>query len=150
HVYFRSVPSFPTRRSSDLDGSHIAFASDRYGNFDIYAMDADGGSAQRLTHHSAKDIPYAFSNDDEQVLFGTARKDIYTSVRFPNRSLFMKLYSVPAEGGRSVMLNSAGTEYVDLSGNGETILFQNRKGYESPERKHERASVTPDIWTYNL
>ena len=31
------------------DGSRIAFASDRYGNFDVYIMDALGGQAERLT-----------------------------------------------------------------------------------------------------
>lgn len=132
------------------DGSKIAFAADRHGNFDVYVMSAEGGRADRLTYHSARDIPYAFSNDDQNVLFGTARNDIYTSVRFPNRSLFMKLYRVPVNGGRSVMLNSAGTEYISMSSDGSTMIFQNRKGYESKERKHEHASVTPDIWTYNF
>src|SRR5699024_7674485 len=44
----------------------------------------------------------------------------------------------------------AGMTYMDLSKDGTTVIFQNRKGYESPQRKHEHASVTPDIWTYNL
>ena len=30
------------------DGKQIAFASDRYGNFDVFVMPADGGTAQRL------------------------------------------------------------------------------------------------------
>jgi Tol biopolymer transport system component len=132
------------------DGSKIAFASDQYGDFDVYVMSADGGPAKRLTFNSAKDVPLAFNNDDQNVLFGTARNDIYTSVRFPIPSLFMKLYRVPVKGGRSVMINSAGMDHISLSADGTTIIFQNRKGYESPQRKHEHASVTPDIWTYNL
>ena len=41
------------------DGKQIAFASDRYGNFDVFVMPADGGTAHTLTsppfisHHSA-------------------------------------------------------------------------------------------------
>ena len=35
------------------DGSRIAFASDRYGNFDVFVMPAAGGEATRLTFHSA-------------------------------------------------------------------------------------------------
>ena len=31
------------------DGKQIAFASDRYGNFDVFVMPADGGTAQRPT-----------------------------------------------------------------------------------------------------
>src|SRR5512136_913655 len=30
------------------DGRQIAFASDRYGNFDVFVMPADGGEAKRL------------------------------------------------------------------------------------------------------
>src|SRR5258707_8183542 len=33
------------------DGKQIAFASDRYGNYDIYVINADGGEARRLTFH---------------------------------------------------------------------------------------------------
>jgi Tol biopolymer transport system component len=132
------------------DGSKIAFSSDQYGNFDIYVMNADGGSSKRLTFNSAKDIPLAFSKDGKHVLFGTARNDVYTSVRFPMPSIFMKLYRVPTDGGRSVLMNSAGMTFMNLSKDGSTVIFQNRKGYESPQRKHEHASITPDIWTYNL
>lgn len=132
------------------DGKDIAFASDRHGNFDIYVMPSDGGAAVRLTYNSATDIPYDFSPNDKDVIFGTARNDIYTSVRFPIPSLFMKLYKVPVKGGRSIMLNSAGTQYAHFNKSGNEIIFQDRKGYESEQRKHERASVTRDIWTYNF
>ena len=33
------------------DGSMIAFASDRYGNKDIFVMPATGGATKRLTYH---------------------------------------------------------------------------------------------------
>src|SRR6202008_3952480 len=36
------------------DGKSIAFASDRYGNFDVFVMPAGGGDAKRLTFHSAR------------------------------------------------------------------------------------------------
>ncbi|HKK45069.1 MAG TPA: S41 family peptidase [Balneolaceae bacterium] len=144
------TPSYESYPVWSHDGKQIAFASDRHGNFDVFIMSADGGDAQRLTYNSARDIPSDFSRDDQNVIFGTARKDIYTSVRFPIRSLFMKLYTVPAKGGRSVMINSAGTQYAKYSKDGNEIIFQDRKGYESEQRKHERASVTRDIWTYNF
>ena len=40
------------------DGTKIAFASDRYGNFDVYVMDAMGGPAERLTYHSNNAVSY--------------------------------------------------------------------------------------------
>jgi len=38
------------------DGKHLAFASDRYGNFDVFVMPAEGGTPVRLTANSAADI----------------------------------------------------------------------------------------------
>ena len=35
------------------DGKQIAFASDRFGNTDVFVMPANGGSARRLTTNSA-------------------------------------------------------------------------------------------------
>ncbi len=132
------------------NGKSLAFASDRHGNFDVYVMSSNGGPATRLTYNSATDIPSDFTINDKKIIFGTARNDIYTSVRFPIPALFMKLYSVPVKGGRSIMINSAGTEYARYNHNGSKIIFQDRKGYESEQRKHERASVTRDIWTYDF
>src|ERR1700693_1824971 len=37
------------------DGKKIAFASDRFGNFDVFLIDADGGEPTRLTYNSAAD-----------------------------------------------------------------------------------------------
>src|SRR5579863_9991497 len=36
------------------DGKSIAFASDRYGNFDVFIMPANGGNAVRLTYNSSR------------------------------------------------------------------------------------------------
>ena len=37
------------------DGKNIAFASDRYGNFDVFTLPAIGGESQRLTFHSTNE-----------------------------------------------------------------------------------------------
>jgi Tol biopolymer transport system component len=47
------------------DGKQIAFASDRYGNFDVYAT-RTGGTPTRLTFNSAADYPYDFSPDSKK------------------------------------------------------------------------------------
>lgn len=131
------------------DGKWIAFASDRYGNFDVYIMPSSGGEAKRLTFNSANDYPYDFSPDDKKVLFGTNRNDVYTSARFPQRGIFQKLYEVPATGGRSVMVLSAGSEFARYNKTGDKIIFQDRKGYEDAYRKHHTSAVTRDIWIYD-
>jgi len=131
------------------DGKSIAFASDRYGNFDVFIMPSNGGNATRLTYNSSRDIPTDFSPDNQTVYFITGRYDVATSVRFPLDGYFFKLYQVPAKGGRSLMVNSAGTEHVHFNKTGDKFIFQDRKGYEDEFRKHHTSAVTRDIWIYN-
>ena len=54
------------------DGSKIAFATDRNGNFDIYIVSADGGMAKRVTTNSANETPLAFSPDDNEIYYSAA------------------------------------------------------------------------------
>ena len=131
------------------DGKSIAFASDRYGNLDIFIMPASGGAATRLTYSSNADIPFDFSADNQTVYFGTRRYDVASSIRFPDDYYFTKLYKVAAKGGRSYMVNSAGTEFVHFNKTGDKFIFQDRKGYENPYRKHHTSAVTRDIWVYD-
>ncbi len=132
------------------DGKWVAFASDRYGNFDVFIMPSAGGAATRLTYNSANDVPYDFSADDNYVLFGSGRNDLNTSVRFPQRALFQKLYQVPVKGGRSILLSTAGMDVAHVNSKGTQIVFQDRKGYEDAWRKHHTSSVTRDTWIYDL
>ncbi|MCK7462109.1 MAG: hypothetical protein MZU84_08620 [Sphingobacterium sp.] len=54
----RGRPGFPLTISEAYDyapvwshdGRSVAFASDRYGNFDVFVMPAEGGEARRLTY----------------------------------------------------------------------------------------------------
>ncbi len=131
------------------DGKSIAFASDRYGNFDVFVMPSNGGNATRLTYNSSTDIPFDFSPDNQTVYFGTGRYDVATSIRFPLDGYFLKLYKVPAKGGRSLMVNSAGTERAHFNKTGDKFIFEDRKGYENQFRKHHTSAVTRDIWIYD-
>ena len=49
------------------DSKTIAFANDRYGNFDVFTVSAEGGTPKRITTNSAKEEPYAFSNDGSSI-----------------------------------------------------------------------------------
>ncbi len=106
-------------------------------------MAATGGEPTRLTFNSARDIPYDFTPDDQHVVFGTDRHDIFSSARFPGDAYWAKLFSVPVKGGASIMINSAGTEFVRFNEKGDKFIYQDRKGYEDPWRKHHTSAVTP-------
>lgn len=131
------------------DGKYIAFASDRYGNFDVFVMPATGGKPVRLTSNSANDYPYDFTADNKQVLFGSARNAPAKSIRFPYR-LFRNMYTVPVEGGNPVLVSAAGADVAHYDQSGKKIIFQDRKGYEDPMRKHHVSSVTRDIWVLDV
>lgn len=131
------------------DGKYLAFASDRYGDFDVFVMPATGGTPVRLTTNSARDYPYDFTPDNKQVLFGSGRNAPAASVRFSTH-LFDNLYTVPVTGGRAMLLSAAGAECAHYNSKGDQLVFQDRKGYEDPWRKHHTSAVTRDIWLYDI
>ena len=100
------------------DGKSIAFASDRYGNFDIFIIPAEGGEAKRVTYHSAQEYPYTFSNDDKNILFGSVRMDLAANRTFPSGSQ-PELYSVSVSGGRVNQILTTPAEDVKISKNGQ-------------------------------
>jgi TolB protein len=51
------------------DGSTIAFASKRSGNFDLYAMSADGSGTRRLTSTKEDDTQPTWSPDGDRIAF---------------------------------------------------------------------------------
>lgn len=130
------------------DGSQIAFASDRYGNFNVYVMDADGGPATRLTYHSNDEFPYAFSPDDGFVWFGAVRQDDVNHRQFPAASQ-PELYKVPVQGGRVHQVLTIPAEFSQISSDGKRVVYHDKKGGEDEWRKHHRSSITRDIWLYD-
>ena len=130
------------------DGKKLAFASNRYGNFDIYAMDAQGGAAQRLTFHSTDETPYSFSADNDHVLFGAARLDAVAHRQYPTGSQ-PELYSVPVNGGKVGQVLTVPAEYIQVNQAGTLMVYHDKKGYEDTFRKHHVSAITRDIWTYD-
>jgi len=131
------------------DGSKIAFASDRYGNFDIFVMETRGGAAKRLTFHSNGEIPYSFSHDDKNIIFGAIRQDDVKHRQYPHRSQ-SELYSVAVDGSRVNQLLTIPAEDVQVSKDGGMLIYMDKKGGENEWRKHHTSAITRDIWTYDI
>ena len=130
------------------DGKSIAFASDRYGNFDVFVMPASGGEARRLTFHSTREVPSSFTADDKAVLFNAARQDDANNAQF-SIGLMSELYSVPVTGGRVSQVLTTPALDATVDSTGSKIIFHDIKGYESDWRKHHTSAVTRDIWMYD-
>ncbi len=131
------------------DGKHIAFSSDRYGNFDVFVMPATGGEAKRLSYHSGGEFPRTFTTDDKEVLFSAVRQDVVTNVQFPT-GLMSELYSVSVIGGKVNQVISMPAIDATLNSTGDKIIYHDIKGYESDWRKHHTSAVTRDIWVYDM
>jgi Tol biopolymer transport system component len=72
-------PDVDTDPACAPDGSRIAFASFRDGNYEIYVMKVDGTALTRVTNHPWADIAPAWSPDGTRIAFESERADIYVN-----------------------------------------------------------------------
>lgn len=140
-----SNPAYDTTPVWSPDGKMIAFASDRYGSVDLYVVNRNGGEPKRLTTFTGNEMPLAFKSSTE-LLFTTNERPSTESIQFP--SGFNQVYLISIGGGRAKMLTSMPMESLSISKDGNTWLFQDKKGYEDTYRKHHTSSITRDIWSY--
>lgn len=131
------------------DGQWIAFASARYGNFDVFVMPATGGTAQRLTYHAADDFPMDFTPDGRAIIFRSVRLDDPKSTQFPTGA-FPEVYQVDLTGGQPAQLLTTPAIDARFSRDGQILLYHDQKGYEDDWRKHHTSSVARDIWRCDL
>ena len=129
------------------DGTKLAFASDRYGNFDVFVMPAAGGEATRLTFHSADDIPTSFTPDGRGVLFSSARLDGVANAQFPSPAQ-PELYRVELAGGAPTQVLTTPAIYAGWDRAGERLAYSDQKGYEMEWRKHDDSSFARDVWLF--
>ena len=95
------------------DRTRIAFSSNRSGNYDLYVMDADGGSAAPLAPGAGTDGEPAWSPDGRRIVFASARAGT------------PQLYSIAVDGSDLRPLTSAGgaSGSPAFSPDGRTIAF---------------------------
>lgn len=126
------------------DGSKIAFASDRNGNFDIYLMSAEGGSPKRITTNSAKEIPSSFTPDGKSILFSATLSDSYKNAMFP-KGYLTELYSISVNGGRETQIITTPAEDARYNKEMTQLIYTDKKAGENAWRKHHTSSVARDI-----
>ena len=134
--------AYDTKPVWSHDGQHIAFASNRHGNFDVFIMTASGTNVKRLTFHSADDMPTDFSQNNEDIWFNSIRLDSENSMLFHRLG---ELYSVNKNAATPKQLSSFPAYEAKNNSKGD-MIFEEIKGYEDEWRKHHTSSVTRDIW----
>ena len=130
------------------DGKHLAFATDRNGNFDVYLVSAEGGVPQRITTNSASEMPLAFSPDGKEIYYSAQIQKAAENVQFAT-GWITELYKVGTEGGRPEQVVAVPVCSMSFDKDGESFLYYDRKGSENVWRKHHVSSVARDIVYYN-
>ncbi len=130
------------------DGKYIAYASDEYGNFDVFIMPAEGGKPTRLTYYSGDEKPWTFTPDGNMVLYSTFFQKDPNGMQFPTGWL-TELYGISIDGKIFKQILSTPAEHVSFLKDKQRFVYQDIKGVEDYWRKHHRSSVTRDIWVYD-
>ncbi|HEY0867980.1 MAG TPA: hypothetical protein VGE01_11400, partial [Fimbriimonas sp.] len=131
-------PANEIRPSWFPDGSRIAFASARYGSYDVFTMRPDGTDLRRVTFQSGSEYPTSVSGDGKLV-FG------YTNA-FGRSDLFR----VAATGGDLVRLSGHPfeAEFMPAVSPDGTKVYYNRGGYASTawQKAGMTSAALPEIW----
>ncbi|MEX2213924.1 MAG: DPP IV N-terminal domain-containing protein [Phycisphaeraceae bacterium] len=112
------------------DGSHVAFASDRGGNWDIYIIDAAGGKATQITNSPTHDLHPSFSPDGTKL--------VYCSYGAKSGQWELVVVDLKNPATRQIIGNGL---FPHWSPRGDKILFQ---------RSRERGTRWFSVWTVDF
>ncbi|MEP6995534.1 MAG: protein kinase [Acidobacteriota bacterium] len=110
------------------DGSLLAYAADRSGNFEIYVRRGDGGQDVEISNDPAQDVQPAFSPDGNAVAFVSTRSSKSGLVRIGGtygqngRTYGGDLWAVPALGG-AVRRLASDANFPTWRPDGKGILY---------------------------
>ena len=131
HEAYESNPVFSP------DGKQIAFSGSRYGNNDLFVMDANGGTVKRLTFHSGADNISSWTQKD-QIVFSTNRE--FRQIERP-----AEVHAISPNGGTEKrILDAVGHDPV-ISPNGRFIAFV-RGDINPVAREDYRGSSNRELW----
>jgi tricorn protease len=143
-------PAHDTSPVWSPDGKLIAFASDRFGHYNIFLVSAEGGPTRRLTTYSTDEIPSGFTPDGKYVVFSAHRMQSARSSQFPTRAL-TELYKVSIdEGHEPEMILTTPALNAQYDRAGQRLLYEDKKSYENVWRKHNTSSFARDVWLFDV
>ena len=142
--------SYAARPVWSPDGTTIAFASDRFGPMNVFAVSAAGGEARRLTFAQYDQAPTGFTPDGAAVLFWSAGLgDAVETGPIPNtHEDGRQLYQVPVAGGRDTMVLPNAAMEAQWDPAGQRLLYTGAS-IEQPFRRHQVSSAARQVWVYD-
>jgi Tol biopolymer transport system component len=105
------------------DGRHIAFASDRNGNYDIFIIRDDGKGIRQLTNDLVDETSPTWSPDARRILFLSRKDGIKPQSNFV---VATDIFSMNADGTQQVNLTHSPAvydEWASWSPDGRRLLF---------------------------
>lgn len=128
------------------DGEKIAFAGDYEGNLDVYVVPTMGGVPRRLTHHPDPDVPVAWTPDGKSIVFRSPRASY---------ARFIRLFTVPINGGQPSELPLPQAESGSLSPDGKRIAYvplSNMPAFPGAARpiRNYRGGTAAAIWIADM
>jgi tricorn protease len=121
------------------DGQRIAFSSNRFGNPDVFTVNADGSGLKRLTFESSSESPTSVTPDGKFVLA--------TSNRFEGGTI--NLVKIPANGGDLIRLTVDANEaafQATATEDGKLVFARGAYGVSAWRKPGVKGSAMGDIW----
>lgn len=123
------------------DGKHIAFSSDRKGNYDVYVIPLEGGLPRQITFRSSDDFVSDWSADGKNIIF-SSRRDIH--FYYGN----IGTYKISINGGMPMPVINQMAKNSKLSPDDQLIAFNINRVPDF--RQRYRGSANNDIYTCDL
>jgi Tol biopolymer transport system component/C-terminal processing protease CtpA/Prc len=123
------------------DGKHIAFSSDRKGNYDVYVIPVEGGLPRQVTFRSSDDLVSDWSSDGKSIIF-LSRRDIH--FYYGN----IGTYKISIKGGMPTPVINQMAKNSKLSPGDKLIAFNINRVPDF--RQRYRGSANNDIYTCDL
>ncbi|WP_428740807.1 S41 family peptidase [Tenacibaculum sp.] len=123
----------------NIDGTELAFSSDRKGNDNLFITSVNGGKPKQLTYYPTTNTPTDWTKEGD-IVFTTARV-----LKGPEWD--KQMYAVNVKGETPRRLLTAYGEMASVSPNGKLIAFT--KGACRISREDYIGSAQRDVWIYN-
>ncbi|KGJ90485.1 S41 family peptidase [Thalassotalea sp. ND16A] len=117
------------------DGNWIAFTGQYNGNSDVYIVNVNGGMPKQLTWHPGADIVKGWSNDSQQVLFGSGRDQ---APRAQSR-----FYQVNISGNTPTSLPMIRAQSGSYSADSSQFVYQKVSPWDDGWRKYRGGQNNP-------